>query len=154
MQQLNSSSSFPRSKAIRLAVALALFGVSGSAAAQSSAANDALRSDPVAQQAALAPSVPSAPVATEPASAPVASRSASSVMLGQRPVGLTRRVSTDSTAPAPMMKRAASQTNTALMIVGAAAVILGATIDDNDASTILIIGGAGIGLYGLYRFLN
>lgn len=155
MQQFTSSSASPPMKAIRLAVALAFFGFSGSAAAQSVGANDAPRADPVAQQVTVAPSpVQSASVLTEPAASGASSRAATSVMLNQRAVGLTRRVSSDSSAPAPMMKRAASQTNTALMIVGAAAVILGAAIDDNDASTILIIGGAGIGLYGLYRFLN
>jgi hypothetical protein len=39
------------------------------------------------------------------------------------------------------------------MIVGGAAIITGALIGD-DAGTVIIIGGAGVGLYGLYLFLR
>jgi len=39
------------------------------------------------------------------------------------------------------------------MIVGGAAVLVGAIAGD-DAGTILIIGGAGFGLYGLYMYLT
>ena len=39
------------------------------------------------------------------------------------------------------------------MIVGGAALIVGAVIGD-DAGTIVMIGGAAMGLYGLYRFLT
>ena len=41
----------------------------------------------------------------------------------------------------------------ALMIVGGAALIVGAVIGDT-AGTIVMLGGAGIGLYGLYLFLT
>ena len=40
-----------------------------------------------------------------------------------------------------------------LMIVGGAALLTGALIGD-DAGTIIMIGGAGIGLWGLYLFLQ
>jgi len=40
-----------------------------------------------------------------------------------------------------------------LMIVGGAAVLVGAIAGD-DAGTILIVGGAGFGLYGLYLYLT
>lgn len=40
-----------------------------------------------------------------------------------------------------------------LMIVGGATFLVGAIIGD-DAGTIIMIGGAAIGLYGLYRFLQ
>ncbi|MGH7665298.1 MAG: hypothetical protein ACRENI_13565 [Gemmatimonadaceae bacterium] len=40
-----------------------------------------------------------------------------------------------------------------LMIVGAAALITGAVID-GDEGTIIMIAGAGIGLYGLYAWLS
>lgn len=40
-----------------------------------------------------------------------------------------------------------------LMIVGGAAIVIGAIAGD-DAGTILIIGGAGFGLYGLYMYLT
>jgi hypothetical protein len=39
------------------------------------------------------------------------------------------------------------------MIVGGAALIVGAVIGDS-AGTIVMLGGAGIGLYGLYLFLT
>ena len=41
----------------------------------------------------------------------------------------------------------------ALMIVGGAAFLAGALIGD-DAGTIVMVGGAGIGLYGLYLYLQ
>lgn len=40
-----------------------------------------------------------------------------------------------------------------LMIVGAAALLVGAVIGD-DAGTIIMVGGAVVGLFGLYHFLN
>jgi hypothetical protein len=39
------------------------------------------------------------------------------------------------------------------MIVGGAAVVTG-LIAGGDAKTILVIGGAGVGLYGLYLYLQ
>ena len=45
------------------------------------------------------------------------------------------------------------RTSEILMIVGGAAIITGAIIGD-DAGTVIIIGGAGVGLYGLYLFLQ
>lgn len=42
---------------------------------------------------------------------------------------------------------------TALMIVGGAAFLAGAVIG-GDAGTIIMIGGAGVGLYGLYLYLQ
>ena len=41
----------------------------------------------------------------------------------------------------------------ALMIVGGAALVVGAVIGD-DAGTIVMLGGAAVGLYGLYMFLT
>ena len=42
----------------------------------------------------------------------------------------------------------------ALMAVGVGAMIVGALIDNNTASTIIIIGGAAVALYGLYHYLE
>ena len=42
----------------------------------------------------------------------------------------------------------------ALMAVGVGAMIAGALIDNNTASTIIIIGGAAMALYGLYHYLE
>lgn len=41
----------------------------------------------------------------------------------------------------------------AMMIVGAAGFIAGALIGDS-AGTIIMVGSAGIGLYGLYKYLE
>ena len=78
-----------------------------------------------------------------------------SVLLDRRAAGLTRVAKEDASreAPMPRQERGNTRTNTALMIVGAAAVVLGAAVGD-EAGTVLIIGGAGIGLFGLYRMLN
>ena len=42
----------------------------------------------------------------------------------------------------------------ALMVVGVGTMIVGALIDNNTASTIIIIGGAAMALYGLYNYLE
>jgi len=42
----------------------------------------------------------------------------------------------------------------ALMVVGVGVMIAGALIDNNTASTIIIIGGAAMALYGLYHYLE
>lgn len=42
----------------------------------------------------------------------------------------------------------------AMMAVGVGAMIVGALINNNTASTIIIIGGAGVALYGLYHYLE
>lgn len=78
-----------------------------------------------------------------------------SLLLDRRAAGLTRVANEDARreAPAPRQESGNTRTNTALMIVGAAAVVLGAAVGD-EAGTVLIIGGAGIGLFGLYRMLN
>ena len=91
--------------------------------------------------------------ATVPVEAPVAAVS-TSLMLMTAPAALS--VNRDTPAPAaPLRKqdRSSKRTNTTLILVGAAAVIIGAAVGD-DAGTILIVGGAGIGLFGLYRLLN
>lgn len=54
----------------------------------------------------------------------------------------------------PVIQRRSSNRNSvALMIVGGAALVIGAVIGD-DAGTLVMLGGAGIGLYGLYLFLT
>lgn len=157
MQHFNLTSALVQtrsgSRVARLALALSFVGVSASASAQSAA--DFASPTPAVQPAFVraAQSAEIAPTTAPATSVETTSPRGSSIMLDQRAVGLTRRVSQDSSAPAPMMRRESTRTNTALMIVGAAAVILGAAVGD-EAGTVLIIGGAGVGLYGLYRFLN
>jgi hypothetical protein len=42
----------------------------------------------------------------------------------------------------------------ALMVVGVGAMIVGALVSNDTAGTIIIIGGAGMALYGLYHYLE
>jgi hypothetical protein len=59
-----------------------------------------------------------------------------------------------SRGPLPVIQNRSSNRNAvALMIVGGAALVIGAVIGD-DAGTLVMLGGAGIGLYGLYLFLT
>ena len=62
-------------------------------------------------------------------------------------------VSTPRGAPPVIQNKKSSKNALALMIVGGAALVIGAVIGD-DAGTIVMLGGAGIGLYGLYLFLT
>lgn len=61
-----------------------------------------------------------------------------------------RTTRTNAPAPVPQMSRSNA---TAMMVVGLAAVVTGIAVGD-DAGTILVLGGAGIGLYGLYKFMQ
>lgn len=56
-------------------------------------------------------------------------------------------------APVVMARRGTGDQATALMIVGGAAFLAGAIIN-GDAGTIIMVGGAAIGLYGLYLYLQ
>jgi hypothetical protein len=60
---------------------------------------------------------------------------------------------TEGLAPAPVPEPGKNSGNTALMLVGGAALIVGAVIG-GDAGTIIMIGGAGVGLYGLWQYLK
>lgn len=59
---------------------------------------------------------------------------------------------TSDAASAAVYRRAFSQSQV-LMIVGGGAFLAGAIIGD-DAGTIIMIGGAAVGLYGLYLYLQ
>jgi len=56
-------------------------------------------------------------------------------------------------APPVLQNKKSNRNAVAMMIVGGAALVIGAVIGD-DAGTIVMLGGAGIGLYGLYLFLT
>lgn len=62
-------------------------------------------------------------------------------------------VSTTRGAPPALQNRTSNRNAVALMIVGGAALVVGSVIGD-DAGTLVMLGGAGIGLYGLYLFLT
>jgi hypothetical protein len=57
------------------------------------------------------------------------------------------------TSPAPQRGSAGLGQNEALMIVGGAAILVGAVVG-GDAGDIFMIGGAIVGLYGLYKYLQ
>jgi hypothetical protein len=65
----------------------------------------------------------------------------------------SHRVSAPHGAPPVLQNRTSNRNAVALMIVGGAALVIGAVIGD-DAGTLVMLGGAGIGLYGLYQFLT
>ena len=56
-------------------------------------------------------------------------------------------------APPVFQNKKSNRNAVAMMVVGGAALVIGAVIGD-DAGTIVMLGGAGIGLYGLYLFLT
>ena len=59
----------------------------------------------------------------------------------------------DATVPGALDIRRQLRRSETLMIVGGAIFLAGAIIGD-DAGTIIMIGGAGIGIYGLYLYLQ
>ena len=63
------------------------------------------------------------------------------------------RVDASTKVTAAPVRRGQGQ-DVALMAVGVGAMIVGALIDNNTASTIIIIGGAAMALYGLYQYLE
>ena len=63
------------------------------------------------------------------------------------------KVSAPHGAPAVIQNRSTNRNAVALMAVGGAALVIGAVIGD-DAGTLVMLGGAVVGLYGLYLFLT
>lgn len=94
---------------------------------------------------------------TPPAAAAVVDSAATPAQLtvtgpvaGAQAVALKTRLSP---APAPRAPRGDTSKNRALMIVGGVGLLVGAVIG-GDAGTLVMLGSAGVGLWGLYRFLN
>ncbi|MBC7789473.1 MAG: hypothetical protein H7Z74_05985 [Anaerolineae bacterium] len=69
------------------------------------------------------------------------------------PARLQMEAQSDSSAAVLAMAPSRRTQSKVLMIVGGAAVLIGAIAGD-DAGTVLIVGGAGFGLYGLYLYLT
>ena len=65
----------------------------------------------------------------------------------------TARVDGSTKSTVAPIHRGAGQ-DVALMVVGVGAMIVGALIENSTAGTIIIIGGAGMALYGLYHYLE
>ena len=68
-------------------------------------------------------------------------------------VGIHRDATQSTTTPTNATPARHSDQPTALMIVGGAAFLAGAIIG-GDAGTIIMVGGAAVGLYGLYLYLQ
>ena len=84
--------------------------------------------DAASNQVTRGPSIASARVASHAVSAPIG-------------------------APPVIQNRSSNRNAVALMAVGGAALVVGAVIGE-DAGTLVMLGGAVIGLYGLYLFLT
>ena len=77
--------------------------------------------------------------------------------LGPTPASLSVAVRASaaqtSTTSAPAANRMPQRQSVALMIVGGAAILVGAVVEGKPG-TVFMIGGAVIGLYGLYKYLE
>jgi hypothetical protein len=124
------------------------------------AAPRALRAQEVVTAPTLAPTALPAVTDTpaeQPAvvsDAPVVTERAAGPTLDGATVGFRHTTQTTQSTHAPVTVAAARGSNSAaLMIVGGAAFLAGAIIGD-DAGTIIMVGGAAVGLYGLYLYLQ
>lgn len=143
-----------RSRTARLAVlaGVALLGLSARPAfAQQALAHSAL-AHPALGQAALAQ--PVAPEVLAPASAPAEAEAparATGPTADAARAGVSREAS-DELRPAAQ-RRAGLGRPIALMVVGGAALLTGLIIGD-DAGMVIAVGGALVGLVGLYQYLQ
>lgn len=120
-----------------------LLATSVSAAGAQQVTND-LRPAPTPIAEAVAAPAPVASTPTQPAGPTTASATA----------GV--RVSRHADAPMaanPLPRREPTNQNKAMMIVGGAGLLAGAIIG-GDAGTIVMLGGAGLGLWGLWKYLE
>ncbi|QJR34210.1 hypothetical protein [Gemmatimonas groenlandica] len=105
-----------------------------------------------------APAVPTLIMAPATVSVPAATPStmtldnATGPLTTTRAVGLQRYVADSATAPMMHMKKSRNSSVT-LMVFGLATLLVG-TVVDGDTGTVIVLTGAGIGLVGLYRYLN
>jgi hypothetical protein len=95
--------------------------------------------------------VPAAANAQQPAQPTTKGPTLQAAAVGFRPTEVKVDATTKVTAAA--IRRHQGQ-DVALMAVGVGAMIAGALIDNSTASTIIIIGGAAMALYGLYHYLE
>ena len=104
----------------------------------------------VSRAQSLSPDQPSAPtVVTASVNAPVAGPTLDGATVGIK--HNDAQATTTPTNATPAARR--GDQPTALMIVGGAAFLAGAIIG-GDAGTIIMVGGAAVGLYGLYLYLQ
>jgi hypothetical protein len=89
-----------------------------------------------------------------PVTTPVAAPAAAGPTMDGAAIGFQQREQQATGQRMVVLAQARRGTNsTALMIVGGAAFVAGALID-GDAGTLIMVGGAAIGLYGLYLYLQ
>lgn len=102
---------------------------------------------------APAPGAPRANLAlTTTAPAPVFKRAPAGPSVAVASVAYAP-AATSAPLPAPQRRTAAQKRGTTLMIVGGAMLIGGLVVGD-DAGTLIAIGGLGIGIYGLYLYVQ
>ena len=137
----------------------ALTSVAAPLAAQSAARLDMRDTSPALTAIGVVP-MTLIDSATAAAAQPATDASAASTAIGVRGPGVaSARVaahaisSTRNAAPPVIQNKKSNKNSVALMIVGGVALVVGAVIGD-DAGTLVMLGGAGIGLYGLYMFLT
>lgn len=103
---------------------------------------------PARAQDAAAPVAVSAPERSQPAAAPATTPAGPT--LEAATVGVRHQADAE---PATAQRRGGSAPGTALMIVGGAAVLVGLVIG-GDAGAAIAVGGAVVGLIGLYQYLQ
>lgn len=85
----------------------------------------------------------SAQVTARPSAGPTTERAAAGI----------RAPRAEANPPTPAPRPAETSQNKAMMVVGAAGLIVGAIIGDT-AGTLIMVGSAVIGLFGLYKYLE
>jgi len=136
----------------RLLAAAALLSATAPLTARAQAAIDAGAATgtatPTATPAVDAQAVPA------PAGPTVAGASVAFHADAAPPVVVVRSSATESAVPNALpAARSSRNQSTTLMIVGAAAFVAGAIIGDTPGA-LFMVGGAGVGLYGLYQYLQ
>jgi len=105
------------------------------------------------QMTAVEPPVAAAPALRAAASEPSAAASLGGPRMETARAGVRALAPIEGrTAPAPMRRADTKQSRT-YMILGGAALLGGAIIGD-DVGSIIMLGGLGVGLYGLYLHLQ
>jgi hypothetical protein len=108
---------------------------------------------PAEQLASLEPTMSSEMVIVEVAQAPTPVEVAPATGPTQRAATLSPRRATSTSKDMNAMRRPSRGSGVGLMILGGAALVTGLIIGD-DAGTVIAVGGALIGLYGLYVYLG
>lgn len=110
------------------------------------AAVTAIAAGPAGAQQASAPAIGLAQQRLAPAGPTIDRAAVGARVVSQQPASLDD-------ADAAMQQRVGLGQSRALMIVGFGAMLVGLLIGD-DVGTVIAIGGAAVGLYGLYHYLK